>query len=145
MNRRVFGRDAQVPGNGRIITVENMNLLAGWIGVLAGVLSGAFIGLFFHRNDWLGGYDTFSRRLIRLGHISFFGIAFLNFSLALTFRSITLSPGHALVASNAMVLGAVTMPMLCFLTAWRRKFRHLFFIPVISILLAAMAVIAGWP
>jgi hypothetical protein len=123
----------------------NLNLLAGWIGVLGGVVSGAIIGLFFHREDWAGGYGSFPRRLLRLGHISFFGIGFLNFALALTFAAVSLSPANVQVASYTMVAGAVTMPLLCFLTAWRKAFRHLFFIPVLSILVSALAVIAGWP
>jgi len=49
--------------------VAHMNILAGWLGVLGGVLSGAVIGLFFHRDDWAGGYGSFSRRMLRLGHI----------------------------------------------------------------------------
>ncbi len=122
-----------------------MNILAGWIGVLGGVLSGAIIGLFFHRDNWVGGYGSFSRRLIRLGHISFFGIGFLNFALGLTFTAVPLPASHMQVAAYAMVAGAITMPLLCFLTAWRKAFRHLFFIPVISVLVSALAVVSGWP
>jgi Kef-type K+ transport system membrane component KefB len=122
-----------------------MNILAGWIGVLGGVASGAAIGLFFHRDDWAGGYGSFARRMLRLGHISFFGIGFLNFAIGLTFATVALPPLHAQVAAWAMVAGAVTMPLLCFLTAWRKGFRHLFFIPVLSVLASALAVVAGWP
>jgi hypothetical protein len=122
-----------------------MNLLAGWIGVLGGVLSGAIIGLFFHREDWVGGYGSFARRMIRLGHISFFGIGFLNFALGLTFTAVSVSASHMQVAAYAMVVGAITMPLLCFLTAWRKAFRHLFFIPVLGVLASALAVVSGWP
>lgn len=123
----------------------HMNILAGWIGVLGGVASGAVIGLFFHRDDWVGGYGSFPRRMLRLGHISFFGIGFLNFAIGLTFAAVALPPSHAQVAAWAMIAGAVTMPLLCFLTAWRKDFRHLFFIPVLSVLASALAVVAGWP
>jgi hypothetical protein len=125
--------------------IESLNLLAGWIGVLGGVASGALIGLFFHRDDWVGGYGSFRRRMLRLGHISFFGIGFLNFALALTFKSVALPALHAQFASYAMIAGAVTMPLICFLTAWHKPFRHLFFIPVLSVLGSAIAVVAGWP
>lgn len=124
---------------------ENMNLLAGWIGIVGGVLSGAVIGLFFHRDDWAGGYGSFARRMLRLGHISFFGLGLLNFALAMTFTVEPLAAGHVHVAAYSMIVGAVTMPLLCFLTAWRRAFRHLFFIPVLSVLISALAVISGWP
>lgn len=125
--------------------VGNVNLLAGWVGVVGGVLSGAVIGLFFHRDGWVGGYGAFARRMLRLGHISFFGIGFLNFALALTFASVAIASTHAQVAAYAMVAGAVSMPLMCFLTAWRTAFRHLFFIPVLSVLVSALAVLAGWP
>lgn len=125
--------------------VGNVNLLAGWVGVVGGVLSGAVIGLFFHRDGWVGGYGSFARRMLRLGHISFFGIGFLNFALALTFASVAIASAHAQVAAYAMVAGAVSMPLTCFLTAWRKAFRHLFFIPVLSVLVSALAMLAGWP
>ncbi len=125
--------------------IENINLLAGWIGVLGGATSGALIGLFFHRDDWVGGYGSFRRRMLRLGHISFFGIGFLNFALALTFKSVVLPDPHAQFASYAMIAGAVAMPLICFLTAWHKPFRHLFFIPVLSVLGSAIAVVASWP
>lgn len=125
--------------------MAHMNILAGWLGVLGGVLSGAVIGLFFHRDDWAGGYGSFSRRMLRLGHISFFGIGFLNFAIGLTFATVALPPPHAQVAAWAMVVGAVTMPLMCFLTAWRKGFRHFFFIPVLGVLVSALAVVAGWP
>jgi hypothetical protein len=123
----------------------NLSLLAGWIGVLGGVISGAFIGLFFHREEWAGGYGSFSRRMIRLGHISFFGIAFLNFALGLTIAGVKLPQPSLDLAVWAMLTGAVTMPLVCFLTAWRKPFRHLFPIPVLSVLVATLAVLAAWP
>ena len=60
------------------------NIIAAWIGFLLGGISGAVPGLFFYRYDWLGGYTSWPRRMIRLGHIAFFGIGFLNLGLGLT-------------------------------------------------------------
>ena len=53
-----------------------------WIGMLLGVVSGAIIGVYFTREDWMGGYGSHRRRLTRLGHISFFGLGFVNFFFA---------------------------------------------------------------
>lgn len=39
------------------------------------------LGLKFQRDGWLGGYASFAGRLIRLGHISFIGLGFLNILL----------------------------------------------------------------
>jgi hypothetical protein len=47
--------------------------------------------------------------------------------------------------SNPMlVVGAVTMPVCCFLSAWRKPMRHLFPIPVIAVVTGILAVLAGW-
>lgn len=105
------------------------NLVAGWTGFLAGALTGAAIGLFFHREDWLGGYQSFSRRLLRLGHIACFGLGLINILFALTAASLPATrwlPG----GSIALVVGQITMPLVCFLSAWKPGFRHLFFLPV---------------
>ena len=114
-----------------------INLWAAWIGILLGMASGMIQGLFFHREDWLGGYQAWPRRLMRLGHISFFGIAFLNLAYADTVW--LLGPGsHVPQASMLLVAGAVLMPLVCYLAAWKKPFRHLFPLPVLSLLGAAL-------
>jgi hypothetical protein len=109
-----------------------INLYAAWAGFILGCLAGAVTGLFFHDADWLGGYGSWPRRLIRLGHISFFGIGLLNLAFALTARTVGLDSGLTAV-SALFLLGAVTMPLVCYLSAWRVTFRHLFFIPAVSV------------
>jgi hypothetical protein len=121
-----------------------LNLLVGWIGVLGGVISGAAIGLFFHQEAWMGGHSSFRRRLVRLGHISFFGLGFLNLLFAFSAKAMALEPAALRVASTSLILGAVTMPLCCFLTAWRKPFRHLFPIPVLSVAVAVVAVLLEW-
>ena len=124
--------------------MNHVNLFAGWAGLLAGVLSGAILGLFFHRDDWMGGYDSYRRRLARLGHISFFGLGFVNILFGLTVATLGLTGPYLGLASRCLLVGAVTMPTVCFLSAWRKPWRHLFPIPVasvfvgISLLLEAM-------
>ena len=104
------------------------NLVAGWSGFLAGAVTGALLGLFFHREDWLGGYGSFPRRLLRLGHIACFGLGLINILFALTAATLAASPA-GLIASRCLIVAMVTMPLNCFLTAWQRGFRHLFFVP----------------
>ena len=124
---------------------SEINLLAGWIGMFGGVLSGALIGLFFHNDEWMGGYASFRRRLTRLGHISFFGLGFVNLLFALSAKAVNLSAGAAGIASLAFLVGAATMPAVCFLTAWRTPFRHLFPLPVVSVSVGIVSVLVGWP
>ena len=108
------------------------SLRAGWFGMLGGVLSGAFIGLFFLKPVWLGGYGSAPRRLARFGHISFFGIGLLNLFYALSLGPLGIPPGPARWGSVALLLALLAMPACCFLTAWKEPFRHLFPIPVLG-------------
>ncbi len=122
--------------------MTDINLWAAWIGILLGLASGTIQGLFFDREDWLGGYGSWRRRLMRLGHISFFGIAFLNLAYANTVY--LLGPAsHVPLASMLLITGAVLMPLVCYLAAWRKPLRHLFPLPVLSLLGAAVAFIGG--
>jgi hypothetical protein len=109
-----------------------INIHAAWIGFFLGCLAGAITGLFFHNNDWLGGYGAWRRRMIRLAHIAFFGIGLLNLSFALTARSLGFEAGLQ-PTSALLIVGAVAMPLVCYLSAWKMAFRHLFFIPAISV------------
>ena len=108
------------------------SLMAGWYGFLGGVLSGAVMGLLFHREDWLGGYGSRTRRMVRLGHISFFGIGLINLFYALSLDPLGVPPDAGRIGSVSLLVALVTMPTCCFLCAWRKPFRHLFFIPVLS-------------
>lgn len=109
-----------------------INLYAAWIGFFLGCLAGAVPGLFFHETDWLGGYASWQRRMIRLAHVAFFGIGFLNLAFALTSRTLGIETGLR-TTSALLVIGASAMPAVCYLSAWKREFRHLFFIPAASV------------
>ena len=109
-----------------------MNWNAGWWLLLAGFVSGAVVGLFFHRSDFLGGYASFRRRMLRLGHIACAALGMLNLIVAL-------SPQQ----SPLLVAGGVLMPAVCFLTAWKEKWWHLFFVPVLTLVAAVILILIG--
>lgn len=109
----------------------SINWNAGWGLILAGFASGALMGLSFHHDDFLGGYGSFRRRLLRLGHIACAALGMLNLIVA---RNADLS----VWACRLLVLGGITMPAVCFLTAWRKPCRHLFCVPVVSLVAAAV-------
>jgi hypothetical protein len=124
--------------------MPTLNLIGGWVGMLAGVVSGAVIGLFFHREDWMGGYQSYRRRLTRLGHISFFGLAFVNLFFATTAGELLLSGTFLWLASRTLIVGAITMPLCCFLSAWRKPWRHLFPVPVLAVTTGILSILLGW-
>jgi hypothetical protein len=103
--------------------------------MLLGAVAGAIVGLFFYNKDFLGGYTSWPRRMIRLGHIAFFGIGLINLSFALSIKALEL-PQAPQIPSILLIVAAVTMPLLCYLSAIKPVFRHLFFIPASSVILA---------
>ena len=114
------------------------NLAFGWCWVLLGLLTGTAIGLFFHRPGWLGGYDAWPRRMVRLGHVSFFGTGLLNLFFALSLPAWPEAGGTGDLAGWAWIAGALAMPVVCFLCAWKKPLRHLFFVPVGALLLGGV-------
>ena len=58
------------------------NLSVGWIMILLGLFAGAVVGMFFHDDQWLGGYGSWRRRMLRLTHISLLGTGALNLAFA---------------------------------------------------------------
>jgi hypothetical protein len=119
-----------------------LNWDAGWLLVLAGFATGALIGLGFHRAEFLGGYASLRRRMLRLGHIALAALGMMNVMFSL---SAWPAPGSsaAATASLAFVVGGVTMPAACFLTAWREPFRHVFAIPVVALFIAVICTYFG--
>lgn len=110
-----------------------VNIQFAWCWIMLGVLSGAVQGLGFHREAFMGGYDSWPRRLTRLGHIAFFGTALLNIAFAVTITHFAVEPSLAWWCSRLLILGAVAMPVVCYLAAWRKPLRHGFVIPVLSL------------
>lgn len=119
-----------------------VNLYAGWAFVLAAFLTGALVGLGFHKPGFLGGYDSLRRRMTRLGHIAFAALGMINVLYGLT-PFPPAGTAAAAVASVGLIVGGVAMPAVCFLTAWREPFRHLFFIPVASLVAGVVAILVG--
>lgn len=118
--------------------MTEINLYAAWIGMLLGGVFGAAQGLFFHKETWLGGYGSWERRMTRLGHISFFGIAFINISFVGTVNNLGIEQ-YVAVPSLLFIIGAVGMPLICYLSAFRKMFRNFFFIPALSIIVGIVS------
>lgn len=119
------------------------NFWAGWAGMLLGLVSGAVIGLGFQGESFAGGYASFRRRLLRLGHVAFFALGMLNVLFALTLTSSSVVPGLPAIASASLAAAGFVMPFVCFLTAWKKPFRHAFPIPVILVAIPIVLLLEG--
>jgi len=118
------------------------NWVFGWGMILCAFVTGAGLGMFFHREQFLGGYDSFRRRIVRLGHISLAAIGMLNVLYGLMPQTGGPMPLHRM-AAGGLILGGITMPTVCFLTGWKPGFRHLFFIPVACLVVGVGSILCG--
>ena len=114
----------------------------GWALVLGGFVSGAVLGLRFDREDFWGGYSSLRRRLARLGHIAMVALGLMNVIFAIAPWPAPASPSAA-VAATCLQCGGIAMPLVCFLAAWRPAFCRLFFIPVLALVIAVIAILLG--
>ena len=117
---------------------SNPNLFLAWLWILLGFVTGMVLGLFFHHENWLGGYGSFKRRMYRLAHISLFGLGAVNLLFWLTMQNISPTGQLASIASGAFLLGAITMPICCVIMAHFPKAHLVFAVPVLSLIMGGV-------
>jgi hypothetical protein len=99
------------------------------------------LGMFFHGENWLGGYGSFKRRMYRLGHISFFGLGAVNLLFCLTVQNFSLSGPQIHYASLAFIIGAIAMPVCCVVMAHFPKAHLIFAVPVVSLITGGILIL----
>jgi hypothetical protein len=120
-----------------------MNAAFGWIWITAGLVSGMVLGLGFARENFLGGYGSWKRRLMRLGHIAQVMLGVMNVLFELSRERMVLAPVWVEGASWGMVVGAVLMPTVCALAAFDKRAMALFGIPVVALIGSSAIVAVG--
>jgi len=86
----------------------------------------------------MGGYASFKRRLYRLGHVSFFGLAIINLFFYFTVAILNLDGAWIRIASWGFVAGAIAMPLCCLIVAHYPRLKALFLLPVGSLLISGL-------
>lgn len=119
------------------------NEALGWACILAGMITGALGGLRFQREDWLGGYGSHPRRLLRLGHVALIALGMLNILFVLALERLELGETALLLAGFGLAVGAVTMPLCCLLAALGRRSPLLFTVPVTALLTGVVTTFWG--
>lgn len=97
--------------------IVHFSRVVAWSSFTAGAASGLVLGLWsfdgpFPVPSWIGEYGDVSRRLLRLSHIAFFGLAMLNLLLARHLPTLKLSGRMAWLALAGMNFGNIVMPMI---------------------------------
>ena len=117
------------------------NLAVGWSSLAAGALTGLVLGIWSFGGpvpvpEWIGDYDALSRRLLRLGHIAFFGLGILNIMLARHLgrsRSVSYPMPLALAAMN---FGNVFLPITLIGASVFEPAKYLMSLPALAVSLA---------
>ena len=120
-----------------------VNETFGWISVLVGVALGLYMGVKFQREDWLGGYGSFPRRMVRLSHVALVALGMLNIQFGQSRSRLALGPSAAGAASVAFICAAVLMPACCLWLAARRRHFELFAAPIACLAAGLILTIGG--
>jgi hypothetical protein len=126
--------------------MHELNIIVGWSGMVAGALLGMTFGLFAESREWAGGYASFERQAMRLGHVAAFALGMINvlYGLCLSAILVELPEWLVVTGSGTMIAGGVLMPTVCLLAAWRRPMKYLFPLPATCVLIAVAIQVWGW-
>lgn len=129
-------------------TLGDRNRLVGWSLFLAGIVSGMLLGLWAFDGplpapERFAAYDGLPRRLLRLAHIAAMALGLTNIFFGHELPHVALSRIMRVVASRAMIVGGVLMPVLLTAAALDERFKYLLPIPATASLVAVALVCAG--
>jgi len=119
------------------------NELTGWISVLTGLAAGLYMGAKFRRENWLGGYSAFPRRMVRLAHVALVALGILNIQFAQSLPRLHMGTTAAQAASLAFIGAAAFMPACCLWVAVRRHPFEIFAAPVLCLATGLILTIGG--
>ena len=131
----------------RATDLGRSNRQIAWASLALGAGTGLVMGMWSFDGPaavpaWLGEYDDTGRRLARLGHIAFFGLAFVNLALAGALPRLALGAGALRVAARLMNFGNAFLPVTLFAAAAHRPLKYLLPLPAVAIFVAL--VLAAW-
>ena len=121
--------------------MEKIVFIAAWAGIVLGFLVGSAMGLRFYDPQWLGGYASWPRRMLRLGHLCLVALPLLNLASLFFLEHFHLASSSVNVLLGLLLAGQISMPLVCFLSAYKLSFRYLFPVPVVSLIAAAVGLL----
>lgn len=130
-----------VPGTGLGAPSVSRNLAVGWSSLAVGAVTGLVLGLWSFGGpvplpEAIGAYDALARRLLRLGHIAFFGLGILNIMLSRNIGQWLIPPDRARLALRAMNFGNLFLPVTLIAAAFFEPLKYLMSLPALAVTLA---------
>ena len=130
------------------LILGNTNRLLGWTSLMLCVGTGLVMGLWSFSGpvsvpSWIGGYGDLPRRLIRLGHIAFFGLGVINILVAREIQNLHLEIRVKKWVCRAMNFGNVFLPLTLFASALFPPLKYGMSLPAMSVFAALVATVYG--
>ncbi len=119
------------------------SIAVAWSSIALGAATGLILSLWSFNGplpvpEAVGAYDDLSRRLLRLGHIAFFGLGMLNIMLARHLSACGASPRAARLALGSMNFGNILLPPTLIAAAFFTPLKYLSSLPAIAVTLAVI-------
>ncbi|MDO8577662.1 MAG: hypothetical protein Q7R50_00580 [Dehalococcoidales bacterium] len=121
-----------------------INVIFGWAWMCVGLILGLILGLRAERDQWLGGYDSLTRRYLRLGHIAFIALSIINILYGKELGSTDIPPYVITAGSPLLIFGAAGVPVTCVIAAFFRKAKYFLPLPAISLLVGIGILVIGF-
>lgn len=109
-----------------------LNIKFGWMWILLGIVSGMFLGMFAFNgplvlSDKMMDYASLPRRVLRLDHISFLALGFLNIAYGVSVNILEIKTSKFL--SWLFIWGAIFMSAFLLVTVFYEPFKYTLIIP----------------
>ncbi len=130
----------------------DVNRVVGWTSLVLGAATGMVMGLWSFDGPaavpaWIGDYGATPRRLLRLGHIAFFGLGIINVLMARELPPLAVAGAIRHTAFHAMNFGNLVLPVTLMGAALQPALKWALPIPALAVFAAlclmAFATYAG--
>ena len=125
-------------------TIGSWNILFGWCWINIGFIMGMVMGMKFKNPDWLGGYASWERRMLRLSHVAFIFLSILNIVYGHELANVQMSETLKQLGSILIIIGAVGIPTIVFISAFYKKILYWLAIPIIALTSSTIIMAIGY-
>ena len=119
------------------------NITFGFLWINIGILLGAPMAIVFLKSDWLGGYGSLDRRLLRLAHVAFIMLSLLNIIYGYAFKTGSIETQWQRAASLHLMLGSIALPLLLLAGIRIRKVLWALPVPFLQVFAATACAAVG--
>lgn len=126
--------------------VGKKNISFGWVWILVGIIVGAIMEMWSFNGPIISPIDNYTslpRRMLRLAHIAFIGLAITNMLYGYEIDRIQLKNKLKNIGSKCMIYGAILMPIFQIATIFFEPLKYVIMISATLIIIAVVIMVVG--